>query len=325
MSIFKDSYETTIGSVFVTKNIKTAIIKCIINNYLNDITLGVISEGEYKPIFITGCLYFESEIPLFTHPIIIIKSHNEKYLCSDLRLYLKKDPDLSNIDKSIKNATEFNFVKNRTILNLLWLNGLGSDFNVSLYFASTVFTVWLTDVITKTYALDFKDQSTLSVITSFYYQSLFIDDEIDENKKQRMAIHTIKTTKLDSKFIFEIFDKITPMKGIDDYINNVISIINNPRLEKFNLPVLLTLVKNSWYGTNSQEIISVSIEHPPTWISMIYSALTEYTYKTSNVFKIAERYGKRGLADEFIKNYKQIIASNISSIATEEIEIKEFE
>lgn len=313
MGYSKDSYRTTIGSHLITKDIETAIKESIIKDGIDRNNLNVISDGEYKMIFITGINNSEDNIPLFTHPLVVENFNGKNYLCSDIRLYINKNANIKDLNNFIKNKTEFNFAKSRAILNLLWLNGHVSDIKNSTILASTVFSVLMTSIISKNYALDMKDQLTLSIISNFYYQSLFMTDpDFTEEQKQKMAVHTINTTGAKAEFVFEIFDRINTMKDINDYIENVKNILENVRLKDFNLALLLTIIKNSWYGTNAKDIISVAIEHPPTWIAIVYTALSERTYKNSMIYKTAENFGKRGKADEFIKSYTQLIQQQLS-------------
>lgn len=326
MTIFKDSYQTTIGSAFVTSPIEHAINKSIVSesNYLRE--LQVISNGDYKPFFVTGLLNSEAEIPLFTHPITIKSHRGELFLCTDLRLYVNKSNDsysTGELKPSVKNITEFNFAKSRGILNLIWLNEGPNIIKNNLSFAGVVFSAWLSEVIAKTNALDFKDQTIISIIASFYYQTLFTNQqEIDEDFKQKMSVHTIKATRAPAELVFQVFDKIEKMENINDFCKAVATIPENIRLKDFNIVMLLSLIRNSWYGTNAKEIISVALEHPPTWNAIIYAALSERTFKSSSIYKLAERFGKRGVSDEFISNYTMMVKDRLR-VAREDQELQE--
>jgi hypothetical protein len=70
---------------------------------------------------------------------------------------------------------------------------------------------------------------------------------------------------------------------------------------------LLTIVRNSWFGTNAKDYIAVALEHPPTWMAIVYTAIVERTYKNSMIYRVAEKAGKRGGAEEFIKNYTALV------------------
>lgn len=308
MSIYKDCYETTVGSVMDTKRIVTAIKESMIKDGLGHVSLNVRDEGGFKPVFVTGAYPSESDIPLFTHPITVLNFQHGNYICADLRFFVRKDTPLDNIEQSIKNRTEFNFVKSRSVLSLHWLADGVSKLKNNLQFAGTVYAAWLSESIAKTYGLDFKDQTVLGILSSMFYQSLFSEESVfDEEAKQRMAVHTIKATNAPSELVFSVFDKVEKLNSIDDFCLAVSAVTENLRLKNFNLAMLLTIVKNSWYGTNAKEIISVALEHPPTWMAIVYTALSERTYKTSLIYRIAERFGKRGASDEFMKNYIQLV------------------
>lgn len=322
--LYTDSYQTTVGAAFVMKSVETAIKQALIKDGIDRVVLRVKSEGEFKPVFITGAYPSESDIPLFTHPISITGLNKQKYLCTDLRLYVKKDLDIEHLEAGIRNLTEFNFIKSRAILNLLWVNGYSSMIKNSLSFGASVFSHWLTDTIVRAYALDFKDQSTINVLCAFYYLTLFDNDTLDADYKERLAVHTIKATKVPAEFVFSVLDKVDHMAAITDLIQAIVDITENSRLNQFNLPVLLTLIKNSWYGTQVKEILAVALEHPPTWLAIIYASLSERTYKNSMLYKVAERLGKKGLADEFMSNYRNLIEDHLTP-ARESIDILDFE
>lgn len=318
-----DSYCTTVGSVFNTKSIVAAIKKSIIMDRLDTVSLDVEPLNEVRPVFITGINPSESDISLFTHPISVFNFNGASYLCTDLRLYIKKGIDLTDIEGSIKNVTEYNFAKSRAILNLLWLTKDRDMLKQSMSFASVIYSTWLSEVISKAYALDYNDQTTIAIISSYFYQTLFSDDIPNEEEVQKMAVHTIKATGAEAKEVFAIFDKLGPMENLEDYISNVVNIVENVRLKDLNLPVLLTLVKNSWYGTNAKEILSVSLELPCSWMAVVFTSLTEKTFKNSMISRLTDRLGKRGRADEFLTNYKLIVTD--LKAATEDLTIPEFE
>lgn len=323
--IYPDSYQTTAGSAFVTKQIESAIKQAIIKDSIDRVRLNVNHEGRFKPLFITGAFPSESEIPAFTHPITILNFNGQNYLCTDLRLFVRRDVDVDNIESGIKNVTEYNFIKSRAILNLLWLNEDVSYIKNSLLFAGQVYGAWLAEVISKAFALDFKDQTVIAIVASFYYQTLFDNERVfDDHYKEKLAVHTIKATKAPADFVFSILDRIETMTSANDLCTTIIDLVENVRLKNLNLAVLLTLIKNSWYGTNVKEILAVCLEHPPTWSAIVYACLSERTYKNSMIYRVAEKLGKRGVSDEFMGNYRNIIEGQLSR-AQEELVIREFE
>ena len=311
MPLFKDSYQTTLGSVMVTKTIVESIRKAMIRDYLDRVSLNVRKEGDVAPVFIIGSTDSEADIPPFAHPIMVMDAHHQKTLCTDLRFYVTRDAQAYEIEKSIRNGTEYNFAKSRAILNLLWVTDRVGEIRLSLSFAGVVFAALISQSVARTYSLDYRDQTAVAIAAHFYYQTLFYEaTKFDEEARETMATHTIKATKAPSELVFQIYDKMKEISNIEDFCLNLQTVTENVRLKDFGIGGLLTIVRGIWGATNSKEIISVSLEHPPTWIAMVFSALTERTFKNSPLAKMAETYGKRGASDEFEKNYRSIMAEN---------------
>jgi hypothetical protein len=149
---------------------------------------------------------------------------------------------------------------------------------------------------------------------------------MDDVMIHKFSVHTIKATRAPVDLVIDTFGKIGDIKSITDFCNKVPQILENIRLNDFNLGVLLTIIANSWYGLNSREILAVALEHPPTWCSLVYGSLTERTFKNSMIARVAERYGKNGNADNFLKAYSSIVRQFTgSNVAREELVILPFE
>ena len=284
----------------------------MIRDDIQDINLNVAEQDGVKAFFITGFFDSESRIPLFTHPISILNIRDINYLCTDLRLFVRKGTSPDDVTTGIRNLTEYNFAKSRAVLNLIWMAGGVGQVKNNLQFAGAVFAAWLSQTIGKAFALDFKDQTVVSIITSIYYQGLFSNaTEWTEDDKLKMASHTINATKAPSDLVFSTLDQLTPMATLHDYCLALVKVLENVRLKNFNVAFLLSIISNSWYGTSAKEIISVSLEHPPTWCAMVYTALSQRTYRNSAIFQTAEKVGKRGLADNFVKAYNLTVKESL--------------
>ena len=307
MSIYQSSYDTTIGVGMVTKQIEHAIKESFIKDVLYNRHLDLITSLEYKPVFITGEMSSESNIPFFIHPLKVENVKGVNFLCCDIRPFVRSNGGNSWNEVDVRNATEFQFAKNRMILNLAWLTGEVNQMRLNLSFAGTVFAAWLSESISKRFALDPKDQMILSIISHFYYQSLFYtEDQFEEDMLQKFAVHTIKATRAPSQLVFEVFDKILRMRNLADYCENVRTILENIRLKDLNEGLLITMVGNTWFGLNFKEILAVAMEHPPTWIAIVAASLYERTYKNSQIARISERYAKGGAGIEFLKSFVKV-------------------
>ena len=303
------------GSIVVLDNITKAIKTAFIKDGINKVNLGVRPLHHLEAVFITGLHDSEQDIPLFTHPLEVV--HNGKtYLCTDMRLYVSNllgRATLADLDNNIKNKVEFNFVKTKSILTLAWLDKKQGHIKNGLGFSANVYSALVSQLISRAYGLDYGDQLLIQIVACYFYYSLFYDDVmITDELVQSWVVHTIQITKTDSALIESTFKKITKCNNMETFCETIKDVCVNSRLHDLNVLVLLTLVKSTWFGANAKEVMSVALEHPPTWVSMVYTALQERSYKNSNIYQYAERLGKRGLAEEFIRSYGDIVLQYVN-------------
>lgn len=330
MTIFNDAYDTTAGGIIAHENlkkIKHAILETITRDGRGWRSLNVRSCEDVQALFLTGACNSEQNIPLFTHPIYFFTDSGEKTIVTDIRLFVKKDAvsgDYSNDDSmtianrivsNIRDLSSYNFCKSRAILNMLWVTGQQVKIRNNLSFAGAVYSVLLSDTIARSHALDYKDQTLINILACYFYLWCFEheDAEVDEQLIQRMAIQINRLLKIPSEMSFQVIDKVQKLNSIEDFCEAVPKVIQSERIKNFNLGALLTVVKNIWYGTNAKENIQVALEHPPTWCSIVYSALSDRTYKNSMVAQVAERIGKRGVSEEYVKNFEMTVKQLIDT------------
>lgn len=333
MTTFQTSYKTTAGLVTSNNNLEHALKEALISSQLSKRNFGIAPIGQVKAVFIAGIDATDSSVPAFIHPYLI-QSKEQQYLVSDIRAFKNSTSQYINeqeFEAAIRNKAEYYLTKNRTALELEWIAGDKEQLRTRFSFAGTVYSAWISQAISKAYGLDFQDQKTIQAIALYYYHSLFSEEAKLSGRSLEIAIiHTIKITKLSDKEVHEIFDAIPDLKNANDLTVAIRDGVKNVRLKDFNLGMLLTLVKNSWYGNNAKDLISVSLEHPPTWITIVATALTEKTYKASPIYRLIESQNRQGAAQEFQMNYadqlaKQVMALESASFDINSILSKEFD
>lgn len=312
MSLAKDSYDTTIGSLYNTRNIQDALRKAIILDEGKLPTFGVRPEGNIKPFFVTG-LPSHREVPIFYHPIDV-DYRGQRYVCMDVRFFMPKDGHDGRTVEGVSNRTEFNFAVQRTVLSMVWANGEYSRIKNTLFFANQVYSTWLSEVIGRSFNLDFADQSKVAIVCSLFYQGLFEETFVlDEETKNRCAAHTIKAVNAPADMVFETFDKIEKLNRLPDLVEAIKAATENVRLKDFNLKYLTSAIQNSWFGQNNKEVVSVALEHPPTWCVIVFSALNERTYQNSMIGRTAKNVSRRGAGADYIKAYEEMVIKHSSS------------
>lgn len=317
--IAKTAYETILGTAVKLEPIQKSILQALVESpSMMTLTLGMPGKNQ-DSLFVTGETSGEEHIPLFTHPIQVFNK-GKHYIVSDLRLYLKEAGQRStdritneDVEARIRNRTEYNFAKSRHAMQLLWSDDQISQIANSTRWAAVVFSMWISDSLQRAMALNYMEAEEVRVIAHMYYQSLFVDKS-DSEEIERCLVHTVKGGKLQAQQVFDIWDQVAKQEGFDfakmdlsDFAKALSVGVSGMRLQSMNMGLLITILRNSWYGTNAKDILVVALEHPPTWIALLYTAINERTYKTTSIAKVAEKMARGGLGDAFKRSYVELV------------------
>ena len=314
MSTCKTSYDTTVGKIVDTRKLDQALKEHIIRMGMGgDITLGVPPSLNYKPLFLIGRTSEESEIPAFVHPYLV-KYKTDEYLVTDLRSFRTSSEYHSEreFEVSVRNTTEYALAKSRAALGLMWLGDGVEKIRARFAFAGNIYAAWLSQAIARAYALDFNEQVQIMAVSLYFYHLQFQEEKRLSGRALEIAVvHTIKATKIPAAEVYALFEGLGEMETISDYCEQLKTVTESVRLKDFNLAMLLTLVKNTWYGNNAKDLLSVALEHPPTWIAIVFATMTERSFKSSGLYKLIEVQAKRGNSDEFRMNFMTLIRNVI--------------
>lgn len=310
--LLKSSYNTSVCQAFPHTKVEQALKQALVSGYLHEMNFGISGIGKCKAVFVSGINPDENTIPSFIHPYLIGDFKGTAYLVTDIRAFKATTqlyPNWKDFEQAVRNKSEYALVKNRAALELRWINGETTKIRSQLAFAGSVFGSWIAQSLSKVYALDLHDQLRVTAIAMYYYHTLFTDNKkLDDQELEIAVIHTIKATKLPATEVYQIFNKIGELTSAMDLCVAIQQGLENVRLRDLNLAMLLTVLKNSWYGNNAKEIIATAIEYPPAWISIVYAAMTEKTYRNSPVYRLVEIQAKRSTnVDEFKTNYEDLL------------------
>lgn len=313
--IYPTAYDTTVGKAFQMAKTIRAIQESAVRDSANHKVFGLLNlnDSDIKtiPWFIVGSSSSEAQIPFFSHPILVnMIDREEKVLCADIRPFASFNPNSFNDDDSlrIKNKIGLNLEKLRLSLNLLWLDKRPTMIREISIVPMSIFSNWISESITRRFGLSPKDQMIISIVSCFYYYSLFSNEtEFSEEEKSRLISSTMKTTRAPIVMVEETLNKCKPMPSIKEFSSSIKELVENIRLENFDEGVLINLVISSWFGVEAKQLISVAMEHPPTWVSIVYSSFTEKSYKNTVISKIAQRYlGSKG-ENDFVRSLVSLV------------------
>ena len=152
--------------------------------------------------------------------------------------------------------------------------------------------------------LDLNNQLQLRILSLIYYSHLFTDS-YDEDDFTKLVIRS-KEDIIIPKLIEEIKDRIKDIENIDDFCKACYDVTGNIRLKDLDYSVLINILSNNWIGSNGKELVLLSLEHPPTWLSLVYASLTQRSFKKNFIATVVDKLDKRGKGEEFIQSLFKI-------------------
>lgn len=319
MTIFMDPYHTPIGMVNDVRKTSRLLLESTIRDSLVGTNLGVRSENDVTPVFITGCRDSERDIPLFTHPISVKNSNGSSYLFADMRQFIRNGADLHQLDKFIRRYEEFEITKYRAIASLAWVAGDRSRFEMAMRFGALVFSSWMGQAIGRAEAMAYPDQLKVQVIAMAYYMGLFHQGAVDyrENDGLRMVISQYFSSeyRMSSQDVNAFVKTLDPMPTFADMCRQISKSVQSALLRDLDARTVLNLVASSWFATNSREILAVATEHPPTWCSILYFCMAYNNFQKTVLGQTIQAVGRNGKAQAFKQAYEAMISEYSSPTA----------
>lgn len=246
-----------------------------------------------NPVILYGLSDVEKSIPVFNHPIVNVE---HKWIALDLRSCVQLSDDKESYE--IRNESEFNLALQRFILTAMWFVEKESAL-YTLKLAHFAFANWLSDNLTKKFGLDMNNQLQLKILALIYYSRLFTDTYTEDDFTKLLV--RSKDEIVIPKLLEEVRDQIGDLETIDDFCKACYDVTKNIRLKNLDYNVMVNIVANNWVGGSGKELAMLSLEHPPTWISLVYSSLTQRSFKKSYITGIVDKMDKRGKGEEFLK------------------------
>lgn len=304
----RNPYDTRTLKLIRTGDTIKAINNYIVSDYVftkdtDLVRLNGFSGGEryLRAIPLYGKSPLEKDIPVFGHPLL---SAEHNWIAVDLRQCTRINKEIGKVE--IRNVSEFTLAVNRFILSGIWAVGKSN----SLYgnpLPLLVYGDWMSMNITRVFGLGMGDQVRLFILSTMFYASLFTED-FTEDDKEKLKLK-LKKEVYSEELIDEVLGKVDKLDSVDDFCRLCFEVTDNVRVKQLDYIGLTNILSNNWFGQNANELTLVSITHPPTWISLVYSAISDRGFRNSFISKISEARSKRGAGQEFTKEMGNLIKS----------------
>jgi len=286
MTVFNTAYDTTACNMFPMRGVIDAIQEAQLRDYLPTAD---------SVVYVESGQGASGEVKAFKHAVYINKHHaeeikhsneirNEPLLAIDVRNAGRFD--IKEGQFKITNSTLFKNIVCRAALTSLWLtNGAGVFRNVNPM-AMAVFASWISETVAFKYSLDPKAKIDLMIVAAIFYQSNQVDGT---DFDPRFLAGIASAMKVNITEVNRLYEQTKVITSLEDFCVKAKNALNNVRLENLNAGLMVALMGGTWGGDNAIELCAVAMEHPPTWLSLVFEAHTNQAMRKVGLSKIVER------------------------------------
>lgn len=309
MSKFNTPHDTQIGSAVSISELRHKIEHAKAMGRVHYETLPIGIDGTNGKLYLIEGGNVESDIiGYFNQPIITFnKGDDDLEAVIDVRKF--GTYDTKQFLFRVRNHAEYEWHINRALLSMYWVSQRVNALRDISAIAVAVYSQLISQTISRKYALDLGDQFKIGIISAFHYYCLFESEDLDESEKNRLMGRIARELHIPAQKVVEVLADIDHIDGIPDLCNTIKSSLGTVRLDEFTPGILCELVRSCWFGTDSYEHVVVGLEHIPTWLCIIYSCLTQTSYKRTGITQILDRVAKGAPGESFVKSMKRVLNS----------------
>lgn len=309
MTIFNTAFDTTAGSGYAgrIKNLTMSLREADNLKLLRELKFNINNIGYVVGVtLVCGGNAKVDTIPAFNHPIYDNDGRGVMKTFIDARNFGRWDASQQRF--KVTNADELLWHIRRAVLQHLWINEPKNTFRDVSILPMKVYCNTIAEILQRRYALNPAEKVRVAIAAAYGYMSFFSNDEQDDF--DRIATKIAQAVGAwGREMTDEVLTSIEPISDIAGMCDAIVKASGSVRLEEFNHGLLTSLIAGTWAGTNGRENICVAMEHMPTWLMIVWSSVSEATFRRSVLAKMVQEYDQRGLGDSFSLSMKAITGS----------------
>lgn len=292
MTILAHAYQSSACKDYLLQKTENEVLSALIRNRLVGLRENVwaVAPEEYDATV--------SVIPVFNYPLVVEHNH-EKHVVVDTRNLLSRQTTGT---LRARRSDEFQAKVILAQLALDWSHGEQQRIFSINQMPLAVFSGWLGEVIGKRFALNAMSQMQVSILAAIYYINLFSDASQVEAREGAAMLATITRAcgwrAGDVITILEAYPVISTLEEFCEFARNHTQDVH---LQDLNTITLQGSVGGYWYGNAGRESIAVALEYPPMWLSLVFQAITDRSFKKAGLTTVVERSSYRRHHENFIR------------------------
>ncbi len=183
------------------------------------------------------------------------------------------------------------------------------------------FIRWITVGISTRFNIDLASQMNVSIIAALYFltqlqdgnRELIFNSGVKNNEEaEKYAILIANKLKVPGTKVLEITDQMTEdMVNPNRFVEAISKYSGSMRLDGLKFIDLFNILSSSWFGTNHRENVGLSLEHIPTFMSMVYMAAHERSYRRTIITQRLEAANKRPEIASYEKAIQIVVDKHI--------------
>ncbi len=321
MPIFNTAYDTLAGRGYAMGPVMPIIQRAIVqtnfpdkNAQLNGVDLG--SGRNPAASIITNLTDAETSIPPLVFPVLVTipgpsSRRSESYVLADIRDYLASNQLNTANGLTIRKKDNYEFFSVLGLLTAMWCKPTKRNSFKFLGAAPMgVYAKMISNAMESRFGLEPGETLRISIIAAAFYSRLFHEGvTITDSEMVAVAKAVGTVTRAPAEMIYEVLEQLTELRNLDDMIETIKRIVDTPRLTNLNLGTFVVAINGMWYGPWGKELIVAAMEHPPTWVAILYAAYTDRTMNNSGVAKSTFSFkGAKG-ENDFCRVMKVLVAN----------------
>jgi hypothetical protein len=299
--MFTDAYHTTPCAPYQMDRVKKEIKISVGLGEDNPFRLAEFGKGEIV-MALTGP---DKDIQPFAHPLIM---HGRDFgffddtVVFDARGFVRVGLDGS---VTISQPDEFAMHVLRARLTRYVEANHYANLEAVGTFPLQVFVNWLGQILTRRLSLDPQAQHQTMAIIAIYYISLFKEPNeltnLSDSSIAKTAQLINRLFRIDAELVVNLLRTMPPITNVTNLVVALKEHGGSIRFENLSVALLYTIIGGSWFGSQAKEVLAVALEHPPTWISIVATALTSRGYRNTPIAEQVERVNKQDAGNDYLR------------------------
>jgi len=303
------AYQTSACAGFITSKIQNALEEIRTRgDYLRPRDIESPHKFEKaQAVHLLGFVYATTPVPAFIHPMVLPRKDENESLCVFADIRSTGSYDKNQHQFTLRNKYEYMMSVLYAGLQEFWTLDNPTILLGLSHLPMAAFSRWLSENIVRRFGLTPQDQMTISVLAAYFYICNFTTEKFNDSELRRYVGMIARATFVNGETILGIIEKHERLENIDDFCLAAREETGNVRLDELNKGLLISIVGSTWFG-NSKELLAVALEFPPAWLTILYAAYTDKTYKNSAIAKMVER-DKRPEVDSFVRGLSALFGN----------------